>query len=113
MRTATLWFPAIVILAGFFLIRIYLYRLPIASVLHGSSFGSFVGVADDASTKVNETVKLAPEAAPSDRPIQATATSWQEAPAMVTQTALSSLDQIVVMGRTNSEDTSWVEKLPT
>lgn len=104
-------------LAGFFLIRLYLYRLPIAEVLHDSNFSSFVGVKDDASIKVDKAVKLAPES-PKDGPIQATATSREETPATATQisipeTDMSSLDQIVVMGRTHNEDTSWVEKLPT
>lgn len=123
MRAATRVFPAILILAGFFLIRIYLYRLPIADAFHGSNFKSLVGVEDDASTEVDETVDLASVSATNDGRIEATttpqdglsatATAVIQEQASATGTSPSSSDQIVVIGKTESEDTSWVDKLPT
>ncbi|KEQ59545.1 uncharacterized protein M437DRAFT_77999 [Aureobasidium melanogenum CBS 110374] len=86
---------------------------------HGSNFRSFVDAEDGALTKANETVELASSSALNDERFEATATATalNRAPATASTTtstsSLSSLDQIVVMGKTNSEDTSWVEKLPT
>ncbi|KAI4726128.1 hypothetical protein E4T49_06055 [Aureobasidium sp. EXF-10728] len=119
MRAATRFLPAILIITVFFLVRTYLYRLPIAEAFHGSDFKSLVGIGDDASTeastKVNKIVGLASTSAPNDGGAQATATA-QDMPSATKTTTMSSSsipDQIVVMGKTNSEDTSWVEKLPT
>jgi hypothetical protein len=39
-----------------------------------------------------------------------TATTQDQTP--IPTTSSSSMDQIIVMGRVNSDDTSWVEKLP-
>ncbi|KAH0202390.1 hypothetical protein KCU99_g4599, partial [Aureobasidium melanogenum] len=123
MRAATRIWSAILILATFFLIRTYLYRLPIAELFHGSDIKPLVGVGDDASTEVDETVGLASPSALGDERSQATATIQDGPSAAGTTTpttsaspsasSLSSLDQIIVTGKTNSEDTSWVEKLPT
>ena len=124
MRTATRLLPAILILAGFFLIRIYLYRLPISDAFQGSNFKSLVGAGDDTSTKVNEAMDLAStSSAPNDGRIEATATAQSETSSTTTVniqeqtspagTSPNSLDQVVVIGKIESEDTSWVEKLPT
>lgn len=117
MRAATRVFSAIFILAGFFLIKTYLYHLPIAEAFHGSDIMSLADVGQDASTKVNETIELPSSSALDDGHVQATATAQNQASATEIETTSTSssifLDQIVVMGKTNSEDTSWVEKLPT
>ncbi|KAG9696238.1 hypothetical protein KCU95_g4436, partial [Aureobasidium melanogenum] len=119
MKAATRFLPAILILAGFFLIRRCLYRLPITEAFHAANFRSFVDTGDGASTRVNETVELASSSALNDGRFQATATATvldkasATAPIRTSTSSLNSLDQIVVMGKTNSEDTSWVEKLPT
>lgn len=110
MLAATRLFPAILIILGFFLIRTYLYRLPIADVFDDSNFSSLVDAKDDGSTKANEAVELATANAPENGIIQATATVPKQTPA--TATTLTPLDQIVVIGKLQSEDTSWVEKLP-
>jgi hypothetical protein len=123
MRAATRLLPAVVILAGLFLITTYLYRLPITDAFHGSNFKSLVDVEDDPLRGVNETVDPATTSAPNDGRFEAiatsldrtsaTATATVEEQTSATETSLSSLDQIVVIGKTESEDTSWVEKLPT
>ncbi|KAH0365836.1 hypothetical protein KCU65_g5805, partial [Aureobasidium melanogenum] len=123
MRAATRIWSAILILASFFLIRTYLYRLPIAQIFDGAEFKPLVGVGNDASNEVNESVEWASSTTPSDERSQATATNQDGPSAAETATpelsaspsasSSSSLDQIIVMGKTNSEDTSWVEKLPT
>lgn len=114
MKAAARFVPATLILAGFFLIRTYLYRLPIAEAFHGSNLRSFVDVGDDASTEISQSVELAPTSTLNEGCFQATTTTQGRASATEATTASSSssLDQIVVMGTTNSEDTSWVEKLP-
>lgn len=115
MKAAIRFVPAILILAGFFLIRIYLYRLPIAKAFHGSNLRSFVDVGDDASTEISQSVEVAPTVTPNEGRSQATATTQGRASATEATTASSPnpMDQLVVLGTTDSEDTSWVEKLPT
>lgn len=105
------------------MIKTYLYRLPIAEVFHGPNSKPFVGVGGDASTEVDETVEQASPPALGDERVQATVTMQDEPSATETTTPITSasasassssyLDQIIVMGKTNSEDTSWVEELPT
>ncbi|KAI4747583.1 hypothetical protein E4T50_02112 [Aureobasidium sp. EXF-12298] len=114
MKAAIRFVPAILILAGFLLIRTYLYRLPIAEAFHGSNLRSFVDVGDDASTEISQSVELAPTVTPNEGRFEETATTQGKTSPIEATTASSSnaLDQIVVMGTTNSEDTSWVEKLP-
>jgi hypothetical protein len=122
MRTATQLYSAILILAGFFLISIYLYRLPTTNVLYSQDRNPLVDLGDNASTKTNEAVELAPTSALNDGRSQGSAIVQHHASATTTATSqdqisapvtnLSSLDQIIVMGRINSDDTSWVEKLP-
>jgi hypothetical protein len=128
MRVATRLFPAIVILAGFFLIRIWLYRLPSADVFRGSNSKSLFGVGDDDPTEVKGDEDLiTPTTASKDERIgvtemaSATATA-QKRPSTTTvaqeevtatRISLDFLDQVVVIGKTEKEDTSWVEKLPT
>lgn len=114
MKAATRALPAMLILAGFFLIRTYLYRLPIAATLHESNTGSLVHIGDDAISKIHEAVERAPTPAQNDWRFQATATAQNSVSAteIATASSLNSLNRIVVMGTTNSEDTSWVEKLP-
>jgi hypothetical protein len=89
-------------------------------MLHGSNFDSLVGDGTDASRKLSEVVNLAPTSASSEARVGATqdhtsaiTTAITQEQSTATETSLSSLDQIVVMGRTKNEDTSWVEKLPT
>jgi len=120
MRTATRLLPAVLILAGFFLIKVYLHRLPVADVFHGSNFKSLLGTEDDASMEVDKAVDLPPTSASDGGRIEATATVHSEVSATTTVeqasatgTSSNSLDQIVVIGKLQSEDTSWVEKLPT
>jgi hypothetical protein len=116
MKAATRLWPAMLILACFFLIRIYLCRLPIARVVHGPDIDSFIDVEDGPSTEVKEALELAPMSALNDGQSQhrasaaVTATTQDQNPTPTTSS--SYLDQIIVMGRTNSDDTSWVEKLP-
>ncbi|KAG9635931.1 hypothetical protein KCU64_g14818, partial [Aureobasidium melanogenum] len=114
MKAAARFVPAILILAGFFLVRTYLYRLPIAKAFHGSNLKSFVDAGDDAASEVSQAAELASTVTPNEGRFQATATTQGSAsPTEVTTASNSnSLDQIVVVGTTNSEDTSWVEKLP-
>ncbi|CAD0110941.1 unnamed protein product [Aureobasidium uvarum] len=117
MKAVTRIFPAVLILAGFFLTKTYLHRLPIPKAFHGSSFKSLVDAGDDASTEaptdINEAVELAPTSATNVGRFQATPTAQDRASAIEAPTSSSiSPDQIVVMGRINSDDTSWVEKLP-
>lgn len=116
MKAATRFIPAILILAGFFLIKTCLYRLPTADALHSYNFKSLVGFGKDASTKADKILDLASSSALYDGRFQVTATAQDRASATEIMTtsigSSSSLDHIVVMGRTNTEDTSWVEKLP-
>jgi len=109
MKAATRLFPAILILMGFFFIRVYLYRLPIADVLHVPNVKSLLGAEDDVSTKIDEDAELASTSALNDERIQATATI--QAQTSATGPSSTALDQIVVMARTNNDDTSWVDKL--
>ncbi|KAI4715231.1 hypothetical protein E4T48_08593 [Aureobasidium sp. EXF-10727] len=118
MKATTRVSPAILILAGLFLIKTYLYRLPVVEAFRGLELKSLADAGDDASTdvstKVDQDVELASISALNDGRLQATATAQDTAPAFKTSVihSPSSLDQIVVMGRTNSDDTSWVERLP-
>ncbi|KAG9760249.1 hypothetical protein KCU73_g2984, partial [Aureobasidium melanogenum] len=115
MKAAIRFVPAILILAGFFLIRTYLYRLPIARAFHGSNLRLFVDVGDNASSEVSQAVELASTTRPNEGRFQVTATTQGRASATEATTASSPnpMDQLVVLGTTNSEDTSWVKKLPT
>jgi hypothetical protein len=104
------------------LIRIYLYRLPTTNVLYSQNPNPLVDLGDDASTKIYETVELTPTSALNDGRSQGSAIVQDQASATTTTasqdqisapaTNLSSVDQIIVMGRINGDETSWVEKLP-
>jgi len=111
MKAATRLLPAILILMGFFLIRIHLYRLPIADVPHVPNVKSLLGAEDDVPTRVDEDAELASTSALNDKRIQATATV--QAQTSTAGPSSTALDQIVVMARTNNDDTSWVNKLPS
>jgi hypothetical protein len=88
---------------------------------------SLVGTRDDAPTGIKETVDLIPATPPNEERIDAadmssvTATAQERTSAtpitqekvLATGTSSSYLGQIVVTGKTESKDTSWVEKLPT
>lgn len=97
------------------MIRTYLYRLPIARAFHGSNLRLFVDVGDNASSEVSQAVELASTTRPNEGRFQVTATTQGRASATEATTASSPnpMDQLVVLGTTNSEDTSWVKKLPT
>jgi hypothetical protein len=104
------------------LIRIYLHCLPTTNVLYDQDPSFPVDLGDDASTKIYEAVELTPTSALNDGRSQGSAIVQDQASATTTTasqdqisapaTSLSSVDQIIVMGRTNSDETSWVEKLP-
>jgi hypothetical protein len=88
---------------------------------------SLAGTRDDAPTGIKETVDLVLATPPNEERIDAadmtsvTATAQERTSAtpitqekvLATGTSSSYLGQIVVTGKTESKDTSWVEKLPT
>lgn len=106
MKAATRLFPAILILVGFLLIRICLYRLPSLDMLHSTNIKPLVGV-DDARAK--EVAGLPSTSALNSERIQATSTVQDQNLATSVSSTVS--DQIVVMATTDKDDTSWIKKL--
>lgn len=111
MRAWSRFFTAILILGGLFFIRKYLdHLLEVEGQIHDYRSELSVSVGGYVLTKADGVVGLDTTFAAKYRHLQATAATQHEMSA--TFVSPDCIDRIVVMGKINDEDTSWVRKLP-